>query len=172
MLGAEIELIAWQFAPVATVTFRQSRLSMKHEQSIFRSPKLLLAAAITSGFLALGTRVATAQAAIATTPAFSAGNYSYPAGTYQFTILPGWLLSIRNTRDGGQRFLMVLPKWNDLRVPHKGLLFRNVEGHRNLQTVYFAGLDYAVELRTEETASNTTKHQASNKVAEQGATGQ
>jgi hypothetical protein len=145
---------------------------MKYEQSIFHSPKLLLAAAITSGFLALGAQAASAQTAIATTPAFSAGNYSYPAGTYQFTILPGWLLSIRNMRDGGQRFLMVLPKGNT-RGSHEGLVFRYVKGHRNLQTVYFPGADYAVQLRTQETASNTTRHQASNNVvvAQQGATG-
>jgi hypothetical protein len=74
--------------------------------------KAIVAAAFTaSGILTLGTQAASAQAIVVNIPfAFSAGDQLYPVGTYQFTLLSGWQLSMRNVRGGGERFFSIGPK--------------------------------------------------------------
>src|ERR1700730_12868399 len=84
---------------------------MNLEKFISTLAKLILGAIAIGGMLASGTQTATAQAITVTTPfAFSAGSQSYPAGTYQFTLLSEWSLSIRNVNGGGEKFFAVRPQ--------------------------------------------------------------
>ena len=110
--------------------------------------KAIVAAAFAaSGILALGTQTASAQAIVVNIPfAFSAGDQLYPVGTYQFTLRSGWELSMRNVKGGGERFFMVGPKQNGSEGSHDGVVFRNVEGHKDLQAVYVPGSRISVEL--------------------------
>jgi hypothetical protein len=120
---------------------------MNLERFISTLAKLILGAVALGGMLALGTQTATAQAIIVTTPfAFSAGTESYPAGTYQFTLLSQWSLSIRDVNGGGEKFFMVRPEENRTSRSQGGLAFLNSEGHQNLQAVYVPGIDSAAEL--------------------------
>jgi hypothetical protein len=120
---------------------------MNLEKIISTLAKLILGAVALGGMLASGTQTATAQAITVTTPfAFSAGSQSYPPGTYQFTRLSEWSLSIRNVNGGGERFFAVRPQGKLPLRSQGGLTFSNSEGHRNLQAVYVPGTDSAAEL--------------------------
>ena len=120
---------------------------MNREKVTSTFAKLMLVAVSMSGMLSLGTQTAAAQAIIVTTPfAFSAGSQSYPAGTYQFTRSSEWFLSIRNVKGGGEQFFIVRPEATETPGSHGSLIFRNSEGHRNLQAVYVPGTDSAVRL--------------------------
>ena len=131
---------------------------MNREKVISTFADLIPVAVSMSIMLALGTQTATAQAIAVTTPfAFSAGTQSYPAGTYQFTLLSEWSLSIRNVNGGGERFFTVRPQENGTVAPQKGLTFRNSEGHSSLQAVYVPGTDRAAELVQQDTRSNRAK---------------
>jgi hypothetical protein len=132
--------------------------AMNREKVISTFAKLALAAASMSSMLALGTQTAAAQSVIVTTPfAFSAGSQSYPAGTYQFTLLSEWSLSIRNVNGGGERFFPVVPEENGISESHAGLTFRNSEGHASLQAVHVPGTDRVAELNQHYTRNNKTK---------------
>jgi hypothetical protein len=131
---------------------------MNREKFTSTFAKLILAAGSMSAMLALGTQTAKAQAIIVTTPfAFSAGSQSYPAGTYQFTLVSEWSLSIRNVKGGGEKFFTVHPEEKGLPGLHGGLAFRNSEGHSNLQAVYVPGTDRAAELFQHGTRSDRRK---------------
>jgi hypothetical protein len=121
---------------------------MNREKVTSTFAKLILLAVGIGSMLALGTQTATAQdAVIVTTPfAFSAGAQSFPAGTYQFTLLSDWSLSIRSVNGGGQSFFAVEPEQNRAVGSKGSLIFRNSEGHASLQAVYVPGTDRAVEL--------------------------
>jgi hypothetical protein len=119
--------------------------------------KLILAAISISGVLALGTQTATAQVMTLTTPfAFSAGSQSYPAGTYQFTLLSEWSLSIRNVDGGGVKFFTVRPEENEPLGSRASLTFRDSEGHQNLEAVYVPSHRVA-ELLPQGTRNNRAK---------------
>lgn len=119
----------------------------KHRAKLSSTPaKLILAAVSLCSTLALGAQTAAAQAIVVTTAAFSAGNQSYPAGTYQFTRLSDWSLSIRNVNGGGEKFFAVRPIENGSLGSHGSLTFRNSEDQRNLDAVYVPGTDTTVEL--------------------------
>ena len=114
------------------------------------------------GMLALGAQTATAQSVTATTPfAFSAGSQSYPAGTYQFTLVSQWSLSIRNVNGGGERFFAVHPEETGPLASHGKLSFGISEGHRTLQAVYVPGTDIAAELLQHDPSSRRAKSDAS-----------
>jgi hypothetical protein len=131
---------------------------MNREKFTSTFAKLILAAGSISGMLALGTQTAAAQAIIVTTPfAFSAGSQSYPAGTYQFTRLSEWSLSIRNVKGGGEKFFTIRPEKYGTRGSDGSLTFRNSEGHQNLQAVYVPGTDNVAELLQRDTRSNRAK---------------
>jgi hypothetical protein len=131
---------------------------MNLERIISTLAKLILGAVAIGGMLASGTQTATAQAITVTTPfAFSAGSQSYPAGTYQFTRLSEWSLSIRNVKGGGEKFFVVRPEAKLPPESHGGLTFRNSEGHQNLQAVYVPGTDSASELFQHDARSQREK---------------
>jgi hypothetical protein len=99
--------------------------------------KAIVAAVTTSGLLAVGTHTASAQAITVTVPfAFAAGSQHFPVGTYQFTLLSAWSLSIRNVQGGGERLFTVHPKENGSKASRARVVFRNSEGEKSLETVY------------------------------------
>jgi hypothetical protein len=109
--------------------------------------KVIVAAFAASGMLALGTQAASAQSIVVTIPfTFSAGDQLYPVGTYQFTLLSGWLLSMRNVKGGVERFFTVGPKQNGSKGSHDSVVFRNSEGHKDLQAVYVPASRISVQL--------------------------
>ena len=131
---------------------------MNLEKFISTLAKLILGAVALGGILALDTQTATAQAMIVTTPFdFSAGSQSYPAGTYQFTLLSQWSLSIRNVKGGGEKFFMVRPEENGASGSQVGLAFRNSEGRQNLQKVHVPGTMTAAELLPHDALSHRAK---------------
>ena len=116
--------------------------------------KAIVAAFTASGILALGTQTATAQAIVVTVPfAFSAGDQLYPAGTYQFTLLSEWSLSMRNMKGGSERFFMVGPRQNGSEASHAGIVFPNSEGHKDLEAVHEPGSDTSAELLSQDHVS-------------------
>lgn len=120
-------------------------MSREYLTSIFA--KLAIAAVTTSGMLALSTQNAGAQAVIATTPfAFTAGNQTFPSGTYEFTLLSQWSLSIRNVDGGSQKFFTVRPEDKSVPGSKGSLTFHKSGGRRNLQAVYVPGTGRTAEL--------------------------
>ena len=104
--------------------------------------KAVVAAAITSGILAFGTQSASAQAITASVPfAFSAGDQLFPAGTYQFTFLSQWSLSIQNVKGGGEKFFSVQPQQNESHASHARIVFHSSGRQKNLQAVYLPASD-------------------------------
>jgi hypothetical protein len=109
--------------------------------------KAIVAAFTTSGLLALGTQTASAQAITATVPfAFSAGDQPFPSGTYQFTLLSGWLLSVRNVKGGGEKFFTVHPQQNGSHASHARIVFGNSGGQKKLEAVHLSKSDGGAEL--------------------------
>ena len=108
--------------------------------------KAIVAAIVTSGIFALGTHTASAQSIIATVPfAFSAADQSFPAGTYQFTSLSEWSLSIRNVKGGGEKFFTARPEQNG-RASRSSVVFHNFKGQKILEAVYVPGSNISAEL--------------------------
>jgi hypothetical protein len=131
---------------------------MNLERFISTVAKLILGAVAIGGMLASGTQTATAQAITVTTPfAFTAGNQSYPAGTYEFIRQSEWFLTIRNVNGGAAKFFAIRPEAKIPLRSQAGLIFNNSEGHRNLQAVYVPGTDSAAELPQHQVRSQKTK---------------
>ncbi len=128
-------------------TIRSQGASMNRETFKAICAKAIVAAVTTSGLLALGAQTASAQAITATVPfAFSAGDQPFPSGTYQFTLLSSWFLSIRNVKGGGERLFAVHPQQNGSHTAHARLVFHNSGGQRNLEAVYPSQSDGGAEL--------------------------
>jgi hypothetical protein len=109
--------------------------------------KAIVAAVTASGLLALGTQAASAQAITATVPfAFSAGDQPFPSGTYQFTFLSGWFLSIRNVKGGGEKFFTTHPQQNGSQASRARIVFRNSGVQKKLEAVYLSKSDGGAEL--------------------------
>lgn len=120
---------------------------MNREKFKIICARAIVAAVATSGLLALGTHTASAQAITATVPFnFSAGDQLFPAGTYQFTFLSQWSLSIRNVKGGGEKFFTANPKKNESQASHPRVVFRNSGGQKNLEAVYLPASDGGAEL--------------------------
>ena len=120
---------------------------MNYETFKATCAKAIVAAIVTSGIFALGTQTGTAQSIVATVPfAFSAGDQPFPAGTYQFTALSEWSLSIRNVKDGGEKFFTVHPKQDRSRASRDGIVFHNSKGQKKLEAVYLRESDMGAEL--------------------------
>jgi len=155
---------------------------MSRERLISMFAKLVLAAVAACSMFTASTQNAGAQAVIVTTPfAFSAGSQLYPAGTYEFTRLSDWSLSIRNVNGVSQKFFAVRPEDNSLLGSKGNVIFRNSDGHQSLQSVYVPGTGRTAELLQQDGASERAKpdrslaslHAASGKVTagKQNATG-
>lgn len=110
---------------------------MNREKFKAMCARAFVAALMASGILALSTPPASAQAITASVPfAFSAGDQLLPAGTYQFTFLSQWSLSIRNVKGGGEKFFTVHPEQNGSHASRARVVFRNFGGQKNLEAVY------------------------------------
>jgi hypothetical protein len=122
---------------------------MNYEKLKATCAKAIVAAIVTSGISALGTHTASAQSIIATVPfVFSAGDQTFPAGTYQFTSLSEWSLSIRDVKSGGQKFFAVQPTQDGKRASRDGIIFHNSKGQKNLEAVYLRESNTGAELLT------------------------
>jgi hypothetical protein len=120
---------------------------MNYEKFKAICAKAIVASIVASGIFALGTQTASAQSIIATVPfAFSAGDQPFPAGTYQFTALSAWSLSIRNMKGGGEKFFTARPKQNGSRASRSRIVFHNSKGQKLLEAVYVPGSDIGAEL--------------------------
>jgi hypothetical protein len=116
------------------------------------TPMLALGVAFT--ILVSGPQSASAQKITVTAPfSFSIDNQQYPAGTYRFTLISGWLLCMHNA-DGKENFFPVRPEGSGPFGSRAGLTFRNSRGHNNLLAVYIPDLHMTAVLiepkRTEE----------------------
>jgi hypothetical protein len=132
----------------------QRGVLMNYENFKSICAKAIVAAIVTSGMFAMGTHTASAQSIIATVPfAFSAGDQPFPAGTYQFTSLSQWSLSIRNVKGGGEKFFAVHPKQDGSRSSRDGIVFHNSKGQKNLEAVYLRESNRGAELLTHAGAS-------------------
>jgi hypothetical protein len=117
----------------------------------------VLALGVAGLILVLSPQSASAQEITVNTPfSFSVDNQQYPAGTYQFTLLPEWLLSIRNP-DGKENLFAVRPERSRPFGSRGDLTFRDCEGHNELLAVYIPGTDMTAELIGAKTAKNETK---------------
>lgn len=127
---------------------------MNYQKSKAICAKAIVAAIVTSGIFALSTQTASAQSVIATVPfAFSAGDQPFPAGTYQFTSLSAWSLSIRNVKGGGEKFFTARPKQNGSRASRSRIVFHDSKGQKLLEAIYVPGSDIGAELLTYADAS-------------------
>jgi hypothetical protein len=125
--------------------------------------RAIVVAATTSGILALGTQAASAQAMTVTVPfAFSAGDQHFPVGTYQFTFLSDWSLSIRNVKEGSENFFTINPKENGSHAPRPRVVFRNSGGQKNLEALYLPASNKGAELLQSERASPKLQSLAQN----------
>jgi hypothetical protein len=132
-------------AAIDLTAYRGASMNRKKLTATF--VKTIVAAIVTSGIFTMGMQTASAQSIIATVPfAFSAGDQSFPAGTYQFTSLTQWSLSIRNVKGGGENFFAVHPKQDGSRASRDGVVFHNSGGQRNLEAVYLSESNMGAEL--------------------------
>jgi len=53
---------------------------------------------------------------------------------------------MRNVKGGGERFFSIGPKQNGSEGAHDAIVFRNYDGHKDLQAVYLPGSRISVEL--------------------------
>jgi hypothetical protein len=114
----------------------------------------ILPSAIVGSFLGLAANSAWAQSIVVTTPFSYCVNYqAYRGGTYQFTLISPWVLSIRNVKGGAANFFPVHPEAvvaQDLdhsRVASTGgLTFATYSGVRELQAVHEPGSGFTSEL--------------------------
>lgn len=94
----------------------------------------------------LGARSASAQEITVTTRfSFSVDKEQYPAGTYQFTLIPEGLLSIQNA-DGKKNIFPIRPGGRGPFGSNARLTFYKCEGHNALLAVYIPGTDMTAEL--------------------------
>jgi hypothetical protein len=140
---------------IAAIDFTPHRgASMNRKKLTATFIKVIVAAFAASGILALRTQAASAQSIIVTIPfTFSAGNQLYPVGTYQFTLLSGWSLSMRNMKGGGERFFMVSPQQNEPEASHASVVFHDSQGQKDLVRVRVPGSDISAELLPQDHAS-------------------
>jgi hypothetical protein len=114
----------------------------------------ILTISLVVGFPGLGTRSALAQSVTVTTPfPFCVNNQAYPKGSYEFTHISQWFLSIRHVNGGGKSLFLVRPEDRDaqglvtgrVRSAH-GVTFHTFQGFRELQAFYDPAADLTFEL--------------------------
>jgi hypothetical protein len=118
----------------------------------FVAPMLILVVA--GGLPVLAPQSASAQEITVTAPfPFSVDNQQYPAGTYQFSLLSEWLLSIHNT-DRKENFFPIRPERSGASGSRGHLTFYQCEGHNELRAVYIPGTDMTAQLVGPKNAGN------------------
>jgi hypothetical protein len=132
---------------------RAVSISMRIEERVMNLGNLfhrfvapMLALGVAGAILLLASQFASAQEITATTPfSFSVDNQQYPAGTYQFTLIPEGLLSIRNA-DGKKNIFPIRPEGRGPFGSNARLTFYKGKGHNELLAVYIPGTDMTAEL--------------------------
>lgn len=117
-------------------------MNLRHVRNrIFTS---MLALGFVGATFAIGARSASAQSiTVTTTFPFCVNNQAFPRGTYQFTPLSQWILSIRDVNGVSEEFFTVRPEFSNREGSQidpmwkvGGVTFRNSTGVRTLQAVY------------------------------------
>lgn len=115
----------------------------------------MLALGFVGATFAMGARSVSAQSLTVATPfPFCVDNQAFPKGTYAFTPLDHWILSIRNVNGGSARLFLTYPKdrndngWTTAAAAMKrgGVTFRDSEGVQTLKAVYDPSSDVSLEL--------------------------
>ena len=84
---------------------------MKIRNLFNRFASSMLALSIVGSLAGLGTHSVSAQSILVTTPfPFCVNNQAYPKGSYRFTLLSHWILSVRNVNGEQERMFPVGPK--------------------------------------------------------------
>jgi hypothetical protein len=104
----------------------------------------MLAAGIVGILVGLGAHLVSAQSITATTPfPFCVNHQAYPRGTYRFTLISPWLLSIHNVNGEEEGLFQIHPEAggpegipNDQAGSTDSLTFRTFQGFRELQALY------------------------------------
>jgi hypothetical protein len=144
-------------------------MNLRHARNhIFTSMSALAFVWSTMG---VGARSVSAQSITVTTPfSFCVNNQAFPEGTYRFTPVDEWLLSIRNVNGGSEQLFLAHPVDRDrgnrattAAMELGGVTFRNFEGVRTLTSVYDPGSDVSYELPEEGVMKGTDPdHQSPN----------
>ncbi|MFZ0305228.1 MAG: hypothetical protein WAL75_21235 [Terracidiphilus sp.] len=147
--GKLITFACWRFDFVA-----HGGASMKLTNVRTRVLTSILTLGLVGATLVAGTGSVSAQSITVTTPfPFCVSNHAFPKGTYLFTPVDGWLLSIRNVNGGSEQLFLAHPE--DLNMNSRstaaamkrgGVTFRNLEGVRTLEEVSDPGSGVAFEL--------------------------
>ena len=127
---------------------------MNLKYSLNRISTSVLFLLIGASLLVLPARSASAQSITVTTPfAFCINNHAYPQGTYRFTPVSEWLISIRNVHGTHESFFEAHPetagpRGSASRPVQKtgGLTFLTLHGIRSLQTVYVPSADASFDV--------------------------
>ena len=109
-----------------------------------RLASLMLALSIVGSLAGLGTHSVLAQSILVTTPfPFCVNNQAYPKGSYRFTLLSHWILSVRNVNGEQERMFPVGPKDGGAQGlvsgpmgSAGGVTFRSFQGFKELDTVH------------------------------------
>ena len=109
-----------------------------------RFASLMLALSIVGSLAGLGTHSVSAQSILVTTPfPFCVNNQAYPKGSYRFTLLSHWILSVRNVNGEQERMFPVGPKDGGAQGlvsgpmgSASGVTFRSFQGFKELDTVH------------------------------------
>jgi hypothetical protein len=164
-LGAEIELragkqnrlpwIYWRFDLVA-----HGGASMNFRNLSNRIVSSTLALGIVGGLAGLGAHSVSAQSMTVTTPfPYCVNNQAFPRGTYQFTHVSPWLLSIQDVKGGSEKLFLVRPEGGGPQGLASGpaesvggATFRMIQGLRELKAVNEPGSNLTLELISQGTA--------------------
>jgi hypothetical protein len=136
---------------------RIEELSMSLDNLLHRFFAPMLILVVTGGISVLAPQSASAQEITVTAPfPFSVNHQQYPAGTYQFSLLSEWLLSIHNA-DRKENFFPIRPERSEAPGSRGHLTFSQCEGHNELLAVYIPGTDMTAKLVGPKSAGNEMK---------------
>lgn len=113
----------------------------------------MLTLGIVGAMFAMGTRSASGQSITVTTPfPFCINNQSFPSGTYRFTPVSEWILSIRDVNNKSEELFPVRPEVRNREGSQAGpmwkvggVTFRNSQGVHTLEAVYDPTSDVSFE---------------------------
>jgi hypothetical protein len=127
-------------------------MNLRHSTNRIASP--MLALFFGASLLGLCARSVSAQSITVTTPfPFCVNKQAYPSGTYRFTPISEWLVSIHNVNGTDESFFVARPDPDGPRAsaigPAEnvgGLKFQTLNGIRELVAVYVPSADASLEL--------------------------
>ena len=119
-----------------------------------RTVSSMLALSIGGSLLGLGAHLVSAQSVTVTTAfPYCVNNQAFPKGTYRFTYVSQWILSIQDVNGGGESLFLVQPEdrgpqslAHDPVRSAGGVTFSTIRGMRELKDVSDPGSDVTLEL--------------------------